>query len=1019
MNLKLFTFFLLFAQLSFSQTDSITFYYNKGEFKKAISYGELIISYYHDNKILKNEGFVNTLSWLATLSETANDSIRKEKYFKLLEENINISKNNNIFLIQNYYLIGRNYFLKKHFDLAKQYLEKSINLSELNSFEKGAYIYSLQLLGHIYTDEENKLLFSEKTKIIFEKQLFTAEKLYSKKSYDYAFALNNLGLYFEKKEDFEIAEKYFVESATILESIFGSEDERYIASIDNLTKFYINTNNLPKSDFFNQIGLIIVSKKFGKEHKLYLSFLLDKAIIKSQLGDYDNAFWLFDECFYLSKRIYGENSSYFSSVISNIGNFLYNKKEYKLAESYYLKDYEITKNRFGENHFEVAMCLNKLSNIYCSTKQNNKAIEINLNLLKILEDSIGLENNYYASICSSLGINYTLINDLKNAELFLLKSYKIKQKLKGRFNISNNSILSNIITFYNESRNNINQRKYILEYLELIKYNFIEMNENFGENDLISYTKKLLPNNTYFSILNFETNLNPEINTACFENELLLKNLSLRNQQRIKTTIEKSGDANIKDKYQQFIENKRHITKLDELPISERPNTYDQLKTDTENLEKELTRLSSTFADAKKSLSINWKQIQEKLKPNEVAIDLVSYNYYNKKWTDSLMYGAFVIKKDSKFPKYITLFEQKQLATLLERNNKSPDSIQAKILNKQYSDKTIGNLFYQPLELELKGCKTIYLAPSGLTHQINFKALPINDNQTFGEQFEINLVGSTASILDYKPTSFQEKKDLELILYGGIDYNKKSDEIKTDENKIGFNDLVLRSGISDFGYLKGTNEEVYKIVNNAKTFNYKTILKTEREATEESIKQLDGKTTPFVLHLATHGFFFENIKQEKQDDFILMEENTKRKIYKSSEDPMMRSGLIFAGANKYWGNTNEATETDDGILTAKEISNLDLSNCQLVVLSACETGLGQVNGSEGVFGLQRAFKMAGVKNIIMSLWKVPDAQTAELFESFYSECFSGKSIQEAFQSTQVKMKAKYSPFYWAGFVLLG
>jgi CHAT domain-containing protein len=133
---------------------------------------------------------------------------------------------------------------------------------------------------------------------------------------------------------------------------------------------------------------------------------------------------------------------------------------------------------------------------------------------------------------------------------------------------------------------------------------------------------------------------------------------------------------------------------------------------------------------------------------------------------------------------------------------------------------------------------------------------------------------------------------------------------------------------------------------------------------------------------------------------------------------MMRSGLLFSGANKYWGNTIETISREDGILTAAEISNLDLSACQLVVLSACDTGLGEVIGSEGVFGLQRAFKMAGVKNIIMSLWKVPDIQTKELFEKFYEDFFSGKSFHEAFKSAQAKMKQKYSPFYWAGFVFL-
>jgi CHAT domain-containing protein len=184
----------------------------------------------------------------------------------------------------------------------------------------------------------------------------------------------------------------------------------------------------------------------------------------------------------------------------------------------------------------------------------------------------------------------------------------------------------------------------------------------------------------------------------------------------------------------------------------------------------------------------------------------------------------------------------------------------------------------------------------------------------------------------------------------------------------------------------------------------------------KSILKLDGRTTPFVLHLATHGFFFADPIQELPNDINSIEGNAK--IYKASEDPMLRSGLVFAGANNYWNNTNDNITIDNGILTASEISNLDLSACQLVVLSACETGLGEVKGSEGVFGLQRAFKMAGVKNIIMSLWKVPDAQTAELFDIFYSECFAGKTIHEAFQSAQSKMKVKYSPYSWAGFVLL-
>ena len=521
-----------------------------------------------------------------------------------------------------------------------------------------------------------------------------------------------------------------------------------------------------------------------------------------------------------------------------------------------------------------------------------------------------------------------------------------------------------------------------------------------------------------YSYIQNHTNQYPSLNIAIYENQLLLKNLSIRNQQRIKTTIEKNGDATVKQKYQQFLDNKRYITKIEELSAAQRPAAYNQLKAETESLEKELTRLSATFSEAKKSLSVSWKEIQEQLKPNEVVIDLVSFNYYNNKWTDSIMYGAFVIKKDSKFPKFINLFEEKQLSVLLNRNSKAHDSIQSKIINKQYSDKEISDLFYKPLEAELKNGNTIYLAPSGLAHQINFKALPINDNQTLGEKFKVILLGTTAALIDYKPTAFNKTNDFEMILYGGIDYNKKEVEVNKETYPNVLNDLATRSGITEFNYLPGTNEEVNKINKEAISYNLKTTIKTESAATEESVKKLSGKANPFILHLATHGFFFENIKQELSDFDKNIPEEAKKRIYLTSEDPMMRSGLLLAGANNSWRKTNNETNTDDGILTAKEIANLDLGSCKLVVLSACETGLGQINGSEGVFGLQRAFKMAGVQNIIMSLWKVPDAQTAELFEIFYTECFNGKSITDAFQLAQSKMEAKCRPYFWAGFVLL-
>jgi CHAT domain-containing protein len=186
----------------------------------------------------------------------------------------------------------------------------------------------------------------------------------------------------------------------------------------------------------------------------------------------------------------------------------------------------------------------------------------------------------------------------------------------------------------------------------------------------------------------------------------------------------------------------------------------------------------------------------------------------------------------------------------------------------------------------------------------------------------------------------------------------------------------------------------------------------ELYASEENLKALSGNS-PQILHIATHGFFLPEPNKAKNDK-VLNQTNA----YTLADDPLLRTGLILAGGNYAWSGKTPVEGVEDGIATAYEISQLNLSNTELVVLSACETALGDVKGSEGVFGLQRAFKMAGVKKMLVSLWKIPDKETAELMTSFYTYWMKGKTINDAFTQAQADMRKKYSPFYWAAFVLV-
>jgi CHAT domain-containing protein len=221
-------------------------------------------------------------------------------------------------------------------------------------------------------------------------------------------------------------------------------------------------------------------------------------------------------------------------------------------------------------------------------------------------------------------------------------------------------------------------------------------------------------------------------------------------------------------------------------------------------------------------------------------------------------------------------------------------------------------------------------------------------------------------------------------------------------------------------YLDGTMKEVEKIRKLADHKRITSVVISGNEATEESIKNIYGKSSPDVIHIATHGFFFPDVSKNYNRTGLKASGKSVIPGFRSSDNPLMRSGLAFAGANHRWSGEKVPSGMDDGILTAYEVSNMYLQATQLVVLSACETGLGEIRGSEGVFGLQRSLRMAGAKNILMSLWQIPDYQTSELMGQFYEEWFSGKPIGEAFRLAQNYMKEKYprQPFMWAAFVLL-
>ena len=257
-------------------------------------------------------------------------------------------------------------------------------------------------------------------------------------------------------------------------------------------------------------------------------------------------------------------------------------------------------------------------------------------------------------------------------------------------------------------------------------------------------------------------------------------------------------------------------------------------------------------------------------------------------------------------------------------------------------------------------------------------------------------VSSTAEIPAIKSTATTDSKSA--TIFGNINYD--SSFYATSRGYI-------------FGRLKYADKEIHSISEILKSHNIATTTYEDKSATEQSFKQLSGNS-PEILHLATHGFCFDT-KEKAANKPFAQSVNT----YSQKESAMALSGLALSGANNAWKGNFDLPNVEDGILTAYEISQLDLSNTKLVVLSACETARGRIFPVDGVFGLQRAFKQAGAGSVLMSLWKVDDNATAIFMEQFYKYLFETADRHKALQMAQNEVKKQFpDPYYWAAWVML-
>lgn len=471
-----------------------------------------------------------------------------------------------------------------------------------------------------------------------------------------------------------------------------------------------------------------------------------------------------------------------------------------------------------------------------------------------------------------------------------------------------------------------------------------------------------------------------EIAELLYESQLLKKELFTTVSYKLQETISTVQDSYVFQLQQQ----------IEKLRFSEKAFRNPSQKNYIQKLENEITVRNMEFVltdylkkkyPVKYSWHHEWKEIAASLSPKEAVVDIVSlpisYNYFDR------IYIAIAFTAKDTLPHLIPLTTKLSLHQLF-------------VHNKLYSR------FWQPIEKAISGCEHIYLSLDGDLSQIPFADLH-NGQQYISEKYILHHLLYTGDI----PFIKSQRDNLEhahrdIFFFGGAKFNIQPEN--DDQEK-------LRG--QGFAYLPGTVKEINSI-SQLLSNQWKIHKYIGEEANEASFKQLSNQSmSGAVLHVATHGFNLE-YNDSIQSTAI------NHKGESGYKEPLMRTGFILTGANKNWVEELPLNGENDGILTALEISAMNLTGIELAVLSTCHSAQGEIHEGEGSFGLQRAFRLAGVRSMIISLSEIPDRETVEFMTGFYRYWQQGMSKPEAFTKTQREMIGKYrnDPQKWAYFILV-
>jgi CHAT domain-containing protein len=796
-------------------------------------------------------------------------------------------------------------------------------------------------------------------------------------------SLTNISMLYQNKGLYSVSKKINESLLVFTQEKIGKESLLMASVYNNQSLIALSNGNYNiAEELMNKSISILIERK--SELRLDLAVLYNnQAMLYQQTGQYKKAISKIDEALIIAEDRLNNKAADYSKLKLNKSLILKGQKNYEQAEELLLDLKKTKENRFGKGHQDYADIQSILASLYMEMGKTELVEPLLLNALEIYEKKYSKEHQTYTSTLQSLGVYYLSIDQYDNSREVLENAKRLINDGFGSKHPDYLKVIEHLAVLSWNEGNNEQAKNDFLEVchaqLDLVEKFFPSMSENekskFWNKNQNIFLK-------FYAFVSENHKAFPSLLTEMYNIQLATKGILLSTTSKVRQQILSGDNQELKDEYTKWVQSKEQLASaytLSKQQLKEQKINIDSLEQTANAQEKELGKKSAAFANVNTLRSISADDIIKKLSSDQVAIEIIRFPKFKKSFSSEIQYVYLVVNDDGKIKISIKENGDDLETKYASRYRKS--------IQYQIEDDNSYGQYWSFLNDHLIGKTKIYLSLEGIYNQINVNTLKQSEGIYLGDKFDIISLSSTRDIVSVTISNAPAKS---MVLFGNPDYGEGG----------------------NIAALPGTKLELEKISSlvTKKGIQAKTYLNSE--ASEGRIKS-EAKNAE-VVHIATHGFFLNDMAKDEGVVFGV-------EINQARENPLLRSGLMLANAGKTIENIDvkEVSSSDNGILTAYEVMNMDMNKTKLVVLSACETGLGEIRSGEGVYGLQRAFQLAGVETIIMSLWKVNDTATQQLMTSFYSEWTKSGDKHAAFKLAQKNLRIQYKqPYYWGAFVMM-